>query len=129
MRKKILMLVLIMVSCVVVLPVSCGINDKQAIVSTVTNFYDAYQNREYSRCIEYLSDRLRNSTGDRNVISSLQTGRLWSGFVKLNNIGDPKITGKTARVWVDIEILLGLVKSSEISLIKEGIRWKIDNIQ
>jgi len=129
MRKKILMLVLIIVSGVAALPVACGINDEQAIVSTVTNFYEAYQNREYSRCIEYISSRLRNSEGDRNVMNSLQSGRLWSGFVQLKSVGNPKISGNTARVWVDIEKILGLVTSTEVSLIKEGGSRKIDNLQ
>ena len=104
---------------------SC-VNNDQAIKDAVTDFITAYQNQEYSRCLDYLSNRLRSSEGDQKLINRMQLTRLFSGSSNLKNIGQPSIDGKTAKVWIDIEGLLGFTNTVELSLIKEDGKWRID---
>jgi hypothetical protein len=56
----------------------------------------------------------------------MQVARLFSGSSKLKSVGEPIIDGNIAKVWVDIEGLLGLTNSVQLSLIKENGKWKID---
>ena len=42
-------------------------------------------------------------------------------------MGEPKFEGKTATIWVDYEGLFGVVNSTQLTLVKEGSTWKIDD--
>ncbi len=50
---------------------ACATNDEQSIKETVTEFFYAYENKEFSRCLEFFSSRLRSSVGDANLIEEL----------------------------------------------------------
>lgn len=43
----------------------------------------------------------------------------------MKGMGEPKIDGKTATIWVDLEGLFGSVKTVPVPLVKEGGNWKI----
>ena len=125
MRKRlgiVLMMLLVLMS---IFSLSC-MNDNQAIRDVVTNFIGGYQNQEYSRCLDYLSNRLRSSEGEQQLINRMKLARLFSGSSNLKNIGQPSIDGKSAKVWIDIEGLLGFTNTVELSLIKEDGKWRID---
>jgi len=111
----------------IILPIgACGINNEQAIEDTVVGFFTVFQNREYSRCLEYFSTRLRDNIGDERLVNELRSSRFWSGSVRLKSMGSPTIDGKTATIWVDIEGLLGVVNTTKLTLAKESGKWKID---
>lgn len=101
-------------------------NDKSAINEVTVGFVSAYQNQQYSLCLDYLSNRFRTSTGDQSLINRMQLARLFSGTSKLKNIGEPTLNGDSAKVWVDIEGLLGFTNSVQLSFLRENGEWKID---
>ena len=56
----------------------------------------------------------------------MQVARLFSGTAQLKSVGQPSINGNTATVWVDMEGLLGMTNTVQLSLVREKGRWKID---
>ncbi len=104
---------------------SC-VNNKAEIEQTTKGFVTAYQNQQYSQALDFLSTRLRTSEGDQKLINRMQVARLFSGTSQLKDIGEPTITGDTAKVWVDVQGLLGATNSIQLSLVKENGKWKID---
>jgi len=108
---------------------SCGINNEQNINETVSSFYNAYQNRSFSQCLSYFSQRLINSQGETSLINNLQSSRLFAVNVSLQSMGKPSINGTNATIWVDVQKgLLNITNSTQIFLIKEGSSWKIDRL-
>jgi hypothetical protein len=105
---------------------SCAANAQDSIQDTVTQFVVAYQGQQYSRCLDYVSQRLRDSSGDQALINRMQVARLFSGTAQLKSVGQPSISGSTGTVWVDMEGLLGMTNTVKLSLIREKGRWKID---
>ena len=126
MKKVCLTLVTIFVS-LLVLSSGCVIDNNKAVKDTVTSFFNAYQNREFSRCLDLFSERLRDSRGDNNLVNEMQSDRFWAGNVKLRSMGEPTFEGKKASIWVDYETLFGVVNTIQFTLVKEGSMWKIDD--
>ena len=106
---------------------ACAVTDEEAIQQTVTGFFTAYENREYSRCLEFLSERLKASLGEEEVIDRLRTAQFLGDFTKLKSMGELKIGSTTATIWVDTEGFLDIVKTVQVSLVKEDGIWKINN--
>ena len=106
---------------------SC-VNDAQSIETVVTDFMTAFEKREYSRCLDYLSTRLRMREGDQQIVNTMQYDVLWSGIKKLKSLGTPTISGNMAEIWIDTTDLLGITtKTVKFSLIKEDGKRKIDD--
>jgi hypothetical protein len=105
--------------------VSC-VDDTKSIEDTVSGFVAAYQGQEYSKCIDYMSKRMRTSTGDQVLINRMQVARLFSGNSSVKSIGTPSIANGRATVWVDMVGLLNITNTVQLSLVKEGGRWMID---
>ena len=106
---------------------SCAISDEEAIEETVTGFFTAYENKEYSRSLEFLSERLKMSLGDEEIINRLRTAQFLGDFTRLKSMGELKIGSATATVWVDLEGFLDIVRTVQVSLIKENGNWKINS--
>lgn len=108
---------------------ACGPADSQAIEDAVTGFLDAYQNREYSRCLDYYSLSTRTSVGDETLLDELQFSVFWSGVKKLKSMGEPRISGRNATLYVDLTDLLGItVTTVQFRLVKENSGWRIEGI-
>ncbi len=121
------MLIILMILSMVLVPgaSACAVTDEEAIQQTVTGFFTAYENREYSRCLEFLSERLKASAGEEEIIETLRTAQALGDFTKLKSMGELKVGSTTATVWVDIEGFADIVKTVQISLVKEGGEWRI----
>jgi hypothetical protein len=122
MKKIILGIFLVfvfIVPCVSCAPTKTQINE------VVTNFITAYQNEQYSECLDYLSNHLRTAIGDQTLINRMQFKRLFSGSAQLKSIGEPSINGNIATVWVDTQGLIG-TNTTQLTLLKENGHWKID---
>jgi hypothetical protein len=104
---------------------ACTVTDEEAIQRTVTGFFTAYQNREYSRCLEFLSEELKASLGEEEIIERLRTAQFLGDFTSLKSMGEFKIGTTQATVWVDIEGFAGIVKTTQLTLVKEGDNWRI----
>jgi hypothetical protein len=108
--------------------VAC-VDDNQAIEDTITEFIVAFDDQQFSRCLELYSSRLRFSEGDTNLLQRLHDERAWDFNVSLKSIGEPQISGVNAVVWIDYQTgLLQTVNTKQIYLTKENGEWKIDNI-
>ena len=104
--------------------ISCT-SDTKAIQDVATEFVTAYKNQQYSLCLDYMSNKLRESEGDQALINKLQVSRLFTGTSTIRSIGTPTISKTKATVWVDLVGPLNLTSSVELTLIKEDGRWKI----
>ena len=123
--SKLIKYVLLVITFLVLFTNQSCTSDKQAIKDVVTDFLEAYQNQLYSRCLEYISEELRTTTGDQVLINRLQIARLFSGSSSIKNIGDPVIDGNNASVWIDIGGVLGLTNTIKLKLVKEKGTWMI----
>jgi flagellar capping protein FliD len=108
------------------LTVSCT-SDTKAIENVVTEFVNSYKNQQFSSCLDYLSNRLRNSEGDQSLLNKLQEKRLFTGTSTIDKIEITSITKTRATVRVELVGHLNLKSSIELSLIKEEGLWKINN--
>jgi hypothetical protein len=106
---------------------ACAVTDEEAIQQTVTGFFTAYENKEYSRCLEFLSERLKASVGEEEIINRLRTAQFLGDFTRLKSMGELEIRGLTATIWVDLEGFLDTVKTAQVSLVKEDGNWRISN--
>jgi hypothetical protein len=104
--------------------ISCT-SDSKAIQDVATEFVTAYKNQQYSICLDYMSQKLRDSEGDQELINRLQLARLFTGTSTIRSIGTPSISKTKATVWVDLVGPLNLTSSVELTLSKEEGRWKI----
>ena len=104
---------------------TCAVTDEEAIQQTVTGFFTAYQNQEYSRCLEFLSEELKASLGEEEIIERLRTAQFLGDFTRLKSMGEFKIGTTRATVWVDIEGFAGIVKTTQLTLVKEDGNWGI----
>ncbi len=102
-------------------------SDSKAIEDVTTEFVTAYQNQQYSTCLVYLSNRLRNSEGDQNLINRLQTAKLFPEGFTLGNVDKPTVDKTKATVLVVMVGPLNLTSKVELSLIKEDNVWKIND--
>jgi hypothetical protein len=119
-----LILVTLLILPSALLCVSCT-NDTKAIEDVVTEFITAYKNQQYSICLDYMSNKLRDSEGDQALITRLQVARLFTGTSTIRSIGTPTITKTKATIWVDLVGPFNLTSSVELTLIKEDGNWKI----
>jgi hypothetical protein len=106
---------------------ACAVTDEEAIQQTVTGFFTAYENKEYSHCLEFLSERLKASVGEEEIINRLRTAQFLGDFTRLKSMGELEIRGLTATIWVDLEGFLDTVKTAQVSLVKEDGNWRISN--
>ena len=104
---------------------TCAVTDEEAIQQTVTGFFTAYQNQEYSRCLEFLSEELKASLGEEEIIERLRTAQFLGDFTRLKSMGEFKIGITRATVWVDIEGFAGIVKTTQLTMVKEDGNWRI----
>lgn len=103
----------------------CAVTDEEAIRQTVEGFFTAYENEEYSRCLEFLSEELKASLGEEEIIDRLRAAQFMGDFTKLKSMGELKLGTTTATVWVDIEGFADTVKTTQLSLVKEDGNWRI----
>jgi hypothetical protein len=123
-KRYLLILVTLLILPSALLCVSCT-NDTKAIEDVVTEFITAYKNQQYSICLDYMSNKLRDSEGDQALITRLQVARLFTGTSTIRSIGTPTITKTKATIWVDLVGPFNLTSSVELTLIKEDGNWKI----
>ena len=124
MLKKLL---LISLTLTMLLVTSCT-NNAQGIEDTVRGFFQAYANRQFSKCLDYLSSELRVKEGDENLLNRLKSDRFWAVRATLSGIGEPQINGANATVLVDYEVLFVQIKTIKVTLIKESGKWKISEL-
>ena len=105
----------------------CAMTDEEAISQTVTGFFTAYENKEYSRCLEFLSEELKSSLGEKEIVNRLRTAQFLGDFTTLKSTGELKIGSTTATVWVDLEGFAGHVRTTQVSLVKEYNIWRISS--
>jgi hypothetical protein len=104
---------------------ACAVSDEEAIRETVTSFFAAYENQEYSRALEFLSDLLKDSTGEAEIIETMRSAQILGDFTKLKSMGELEIDFNTATIWVDLEGFADIVRTTQVSLVKEDGIWKI----
>ena len=104
---------------------SCEVSDEKAIQDTVEGFFTAYEKEEYSRSLEFLSESLKTSLGNEEIINRLRTAQFLGDFTRLKSMGELKIGSSTATVWVDLEGFLDIVRTVQVSLVKENGNWRI----
>lgn len=115
----------IMLVSVLALSACSKTRDSALIVETVVDFWDAYDKREFTVCLDHLSDRLRAEQGDDSLLAGLAAARELNGGVTIKDIGQPVIVGPTATI--DVKTVfdnLGL-KPTKHSLLKKGQHWRI----
>lgn len=128
MNRRRLIVVLAMVVMLVMLTMSlsaCLMGDRVAIEDTLAGFFSAFEQKEYSRCLDFISQRQRNDKGDQYWISEFQSERFWDGNATLRSMGEAQIGVRTATVWVDVEGLPGIVNRVTVHLVKENDYWMI----
>jgi len=108
-------------------PLACAVTDEKAVQQTVTGFFTAYEKKEYSRCLEFLSERLKASLGEEEIINRLRTAQFLGDFTRLKSMGELKTGSTTATAWVDLEGFSDIVKTVQVSLVKEDGNWKISS--
>jgi hypothetical protein len=122
-----------MIIAIVPLLFGCG-GVENDVRHTVTGFFNARDNQQYSKCLDYLSTQLLNSVGESQIINNLRNSTYFPANSKLYSTGTPKINGKTATVWIDIRYRAQANSatytfiSKQIYLIEESTGWKIDKI-
>lgn len=127
--KRILLVALVSSTLFMTLFLVACVDDKQAIEDTISEFIIAFDDQEFSHCLELYSNRLRLSEGDTNLLQQLHDERAWDFNVSLKSMGEPQISGANAVVWIDYQTgLLQTVNTKQIHLVKENDEWKIDNI-
>ena len=106
---------------------SCTKNiDKELIIESVVGFWEAYDKKEFTVCLNHLSDRLRDEKGDDNLLTSLAAARESDGSVKIMDIGYPVMRGPKATIQVETVFDNTGPRPTEHRLIKKGRDWKID---
>jgi hypothetical protein len=111
---------------ILIMPLSaCLVGDRVAVEDTVVGFFSAFEQSEYSRCLDFISQRQRNDKGDQYWISEFQSQRFWDGKATLRSMGEAQIGGRTATIRVDVEGLSGIVNSVQVHLVKEKDHWMI----
>ena len=104
----------------------CGQDDEQLIRETMTGFLTAYNDEDFSGCLDYMSDSLRNAKGDEKLIADLQEGRASSGTAILESVRKLEIDGKKAKISVTFQGFMGQVVTVRFPLIRESGNWRID---
>lgn len=105
---------------------ACGQDDEQLIRETMAGFLTAYNDEDFSGCLDYVSDNLRNAEGDEKIMADLQEGRASSGAAILDSVRNLEIDGKKANVSVSFQGFMGQVLTVKFPLIEESGNWKID---
>jgi len=126
MKRNILVIILAFLVVSATLAVACGQDDEQAIKDTMTGFLTAYNDDDFNRCLDYVSDDLRTSKGDEQVIADLREGKAASGNAFLESIGKLEVNGKSANISVSFSGFMGQVNTVRFPLIKESGSWKIN---
>ncbi len=126
MRYKIPAIILTILVVLTAFAGACGQDDEQLIRETMTGFLTAYNDKDFSGCLDYMSDSLRNARGDEKLIADLQEGRTSSGTAMLESVRNLEIDGKKANISVRFQGFMGQVLTVRFPLIKESGNWKID---
>jgi ketosteroid isomerase-like protein len=125
-------LVLFLVIAAVAAPAGCGRgqNDAAAIEDTIYAFAEAYNARDYQKCLSYLTGWDDSSTEEAQI-SLLEMARGFTGEMTVAEIGEITVTGSTATAVVtssweypDEEGKTTNAPGEEVSLQKVGGRWK-----
>lgn len=122
-----LVLVILMLSSLAGFIACTRTRDKELVIETVVSFWEAYDKKEYTVCLDYLSDRLRDEKGDNNLLTSLAAAREADGGVKIKDIGRPMLIGPKATIQVETVFGKTGPRPTEHRLIKKGQDWKIDD--
>ncbi|NIM05164.1 MAG: hypothetical protein GTN65_06010, partial [Armatimonadetes bacterium] len=93
--------------------------DEKAIRQTVTDFFEAYENQEYSRTLEFLSEKLKAAEGEAEIIETLRATQILGDFTRLKSMGELEIDFNTATIWVDLEGFADIIRTTQVSLVKE----------
>ncbi len=104
---------------------ACEVSDEKAIRDTVTGFFEAYENQEYSRTLEFLSEKLKAAEGEAEIIETLRATQILGDFTRLKSMGELEIDFNTATIWVDLEGFAGIIRTTQVSLVKEDEEWRI----
>lgn len=126
MRHKIPAIILTILVVLTAFAGACGQDNEQLIRETMTGFLTAYNDKDFSGCLDYMSDSLRNARGDEKLIADLQEGRASSGTAILESVRNLEIDGKKANISVRFQGFMGQVLTVRFPLIKESGNWKID---
>ncbi|MFC1971989.1 hypothetical protein ACFLVE_01090 [Chloroflexota bacterium] len=126
MRHNILVFILAFLVVSATLAGACGQDDEQVIKDTMTGFLTAYNDEDFNLCLDYVSDGLRSSKGDEQVIADLKEGKAASGNAILESMGKLEIDGKSAKISVSFSGFMGQVNTVRFPLIKESGSWKIN---
>lgn len=113
---------LLLCTIVVMLGVGCpnpsdSSGDIDAIRTVINNFWDAYNAKDYTKCLMYSSD-----VGNvQQAVEELAFYRESVGRVTVDSISDISITGSTATALVTTTI--GGVKDSSYDSLKKNGSW------
>ena len=126
MRHKIPAIILTILVVMTAFAGACGQDDELLIRETMTGFLTAYNDEDFSGCLDYISDNLRSARGDEKIIADLQEGRTSGGAAILESVRKLEIDGKKANISVSFQGFMGQVMTVQFPLIKESGNWRID---
>ena len=134
MSKHLLALALVVALAVVL--VGCGsetgpeTGDAAAVRDTIYGYVDAYNAKDYQRCLSYLTG-WRPSYSEDDALSLIQVARESTGLMTVEKIEDITISGSTATAVVtsswenpDADGKLTNAPGEVVNLNKDGGTWK-----
>jgi hypothetical protein len=104
--------------------------DSEAIRDTIYGFVDAYNGKDYQKCLSYLTG-WDDSSSEEAQISLLEMARGFTGWMTVEKIENITISGSTATAIVtssweypDEDGLYTNAPGVEVNLMKDGDTWK-----
>jgi len=130
MRRLSLALALVIALAVVLTGCGRGADDAAAIEESIYSFAEAYNARDYHKCLSYLTGWDDSSTEEAQL-SLLEMARGFTGEMTVAEIQEIAVTGPTATAVVtsswqypDEEGKTTNAPGEQVSLEKVGGRWK-----
>jgi ketosteroid isomerase-like protein len=130
MRRHSLALVLLLGLAVVLAGCGAATDDEAAIEETIYAFAEAYNARDYQKCLSYLTGWDDSSTEEAQL-SLLEMARGFTGQMTVAEIEEISVTGSTATAVVtssweypDEEGKTTNAPGEEVTLRKDGGVWK-----
>jgi len=130
MRRLSLALALVIALAVVLTGCGRGADDAAAIEESIYSFAEAYNARDYHKCLSYLTGWDDSSTEEAQL-SLLEMARGFTGEMTVAEIQEIAVTGSTATAVVtsswqypDEEGKTTNAPGEQVSLEKVGGRWK-----
>ena len=106
--------------------------ESTAIIDTINGYVEAYNARDYQKCLSYLTGWDSSSSEDDRV-SVIQLARGFSGQMTVEKIEDVTISGSTATARVtsswenpDADGKYTNAPGAEVNLKKDGGTWKLE---